>query len=747
MTCVQVSDSRPHGAEYDGGACSPRVDRADPSLISALRRRMEFRDTIGDQEGRGENSAAERFVPSPSDTDTILPPRRARSRVPVRSQSLRATSTPNGQQIRTIQSSPPIVRIHHISDVHIGPLHNRPSRKILIAPDRHTDWGHLRHYFRYLQRSKVSELPDLVVFSGDVTSFAEEASFSRAAEVFAQIVEILQRKRGWRTQSQPCLFLVPGNHDLNWLSDEETFEGRIERYLGFCKKLPRDLIVTAVSAGHAPSHYDFGPPTNLQICTFNTCLLGGVPDPAIIEIRDRVAAVLETRRTVLPRIERLLELRVATADEEAEAQRLVATLAQQYRLDPGYVDLASYDGLSRELRDDRDDRVRIAVMHHNLASLPAADIEQYDSIINAGEVKHWLAQHGFDLVLHGHRHFPHVHYEEYLGRYIPGSNGSLGYQQGMFFVSGETLGCRMESGFIELEISDAHVAHATKPPSSLVKVFLDKQQASDSYHREEVAHLLIDRPTTRNLRVIQEHLGRAAPANVKSDVRSAIDAVGPALRQLQAECDDLSFDAQWQDEFAQWLPRLGYVWGVDVIGPGSWLTPRYLRETAHRFRYRRLAGRSEGSSTVGFSPDVYRAIQETEWDPNNDRVNGERQCKPRIRERRWPRAGLEMARILIWDEYQLSQRDIISMIDSWHNLFSVPVFVLPAPLSPPIPGGFVEYVVGGDRRGRVACAYGLVASTKRTVRVDKRTARAFRDHFQRLLRARSLTTLQTLLKA
>ena len=114
------------------------------------------------------------------------------------------------------------------------------------------------------------------------------------------------------------------------------------------------------------------------------------------------------------------------------------------RQDPGYVAPKHLQALERELSmvQDHAQRCKIAVIHHNPSNLPSADLESYDSLVHGGQLKQKLMTMGFDILLHGHRHFQHCCYEEYFDR-----NGATSvqqaaplYKEGLYIVSGGTMG-------------------------------------------------------------------------------------------------------------------------------------------------------------------------------------------------------------------------------------------------------------------------------------------------------------------
>jgi hypothetical protein len=79
----------------------------------------------------------------------------------------------------------------------------------------------------------------------------------------------------------------------------------------------------------------------------------------------------------------------------------------------GQVDFAAISRLRGELeavREESKEWIKVALVHHHPVLIPAL-VEPgrgYDSIVNAGSVLRVLRDHGFQLILHGHKHHPQV---------------------------------------------------------------------------------------------------------------------------------------------------------------------------------------------------------------------------------------------------------------------------------------------------------------------------------------------------
>lgn len=114
----------------------------------------------------------------------------------------------------------------HISDFHEG------------LPSQSASWDHLEKEFYddlELVLSRVNQPIDAVLFTGDLTQSAEAEQFTSLTERLKKLAEFLALRRDDR--QEPYLLVVPGNHDLEWLEDEQDVDNY---YLHFNEPRWRD---------------------------------------------------------------------------------------------------------------------------------------------------------------------------------------------------------------------------------------------------------------------------------------------------------------------------------------------------------------------------------------------------------------------------------------------------------------------------------------------------------------------------
>lgn len=262
------------------------------------------------------------------------------------------------------------MRILHLSDLHFG----------------------ARHFFRKspedlaLSIATCSEVGDvdLIVLSGDLTWAARTAEFNDAARFTRRITHELKA---------PGL-VVPGNHDVD-LSDRfaarspSAATGRATRTMTSSQRVAAYQSFLR-DAGLRPNSTTFPAWRDTSVTPAERVIMKR-EGPGWFAVGVNSAA-------------RLCELNANTS----------------YPIAISSLVLYALDQLMRSRSQSADDEVRIFVLHHHL--LPVSDrnwgsteederllgVSPDPSIIsNSGQLQDWLAEYGFHLVLHGHKHVAH----------------------------------------------------------------------------------------------------------------------------------------------------------------------------------------------------------------------------------------------------------------------------------------------------------------------------------------------------
>lgn len=275
------------------------------------------------------------------------------------------------EQIETMTPFPQ-VRLIHLSDLHFGSNHictpedasgsrrGLSQLKELLRDDlQHPDWQKEAWSVR---AEESYPTPLLVTATGDFTQTAKQSEFDEAAECLQYLLE--EPLLGTQVDARR-LYIVPGNHDV--LYEHSKPEHRFSPYCNFFNKIYRSI---------QPEHRPFVRPEELDKL-------------------DQVHLIPENR-VLVAEINSAYYVEKETVDQSR-----------------GYVDAAVIARLRSQLeplRDEVADWIKIALIHHHPVLLPSF-IEPgrgVDSVHNAKSLLRLLRDHGFQLILHGHKHYPQI---------------------------------------------------------------------------------------------------------------------------------------------------------------------------------------------------------------------------------------------------------------------------------------------------------------------------------------------------
>ena len=607
------------------------------------------------------------------------------------------------------------VVIHHVSDIHIGSDHYAPKVTPIGEQLDPSFAFRFRSYVEFLERSE-ERLPDLVVLSGDFVSRGQNKDeFETARELTERLIKAVNRDR---ESSAFRVCLVPGNHDLDWSRD--TYEEKIENYTRTFARLKDRAIVHEVS-----ERSDFViPGTNILIYLLNSCSLGG-------KIKSGFAP-----------IERAL---VDSGLDGNAIEKAVHLLRTEQRIDPGYITNFELKEMLRRAAS-YPDHLKIAVVHHNLSSAPSDYIDQFSAIINAGEFKEYLRDARFDLVLHGHQHYPYCTYEQIVDAV---SSGDLDervnwrthrHSQGIHILGAPSLGTSYADPtaprWFQIKIASTNDA-AGGIPSTLVNVKEARPHPTSNFQLRPAYRFSISKPLSAKLGLLHEHLGRSELPTppTEYEVRSAVvDLLAPILK-LQARLDDWDFgdSLSWQGRFLEGLNSYETVFGTDLLGPTGWMNPNYLAYIHKQFEQKKLRRKAIKEPCIALCD----AMDRTDWGT--------------LKERKGATRGVQIARILLWGDAEINDdfgRWVLRMVDAMHRLHDVPVFVLD-----PSASGLGDddrryefvFVASSGATNSNCYVYDTRNPNENTERVTDNLAEAYLDRFSNLLAQPELKSIKQVL--
>jgi 3',5'-cyclic AMP phosphodiesterase CpdA len=265
-----------------------------------------------------------------------------------------------------------------MSDLHLGdpePWQRLGSdRAGMAGRDMDSQKEVLKETLERIVSDRMLEEGDAVVISGDLTNRCKADGFDE----FAELVEPLIGMVGAGN-----IAVVPGNHDVPW----EPGPDDPHRYDEFLRVTRQLGLVTPILDGRgteedAVEHLILG--EDFVVLTVNSshfCWGKEAADESLVE------AVLE-----------------AGSDE------LVGALDDLRRHDVARVSNAQLAALRRLLQErvraePADERVRIAVLHHQLLPVSALEeVKAFEALSNLGKIRGLFAELGVGAVLHGHKH-------------------------------------------------------------------------------------------------------------------------------------------------------------------------------------------------------------------------------------------------------------------------------------------------------------------------------------------------------
>lgn len=283
-----------------------------------------------------------------------------------------------------------MISILHISDLHFGtsfrfspkvikvgvppvlePFGNMIKIEDLILSDleRISTDPLLSPSLRFLANSI-----DLIVISGDIANSGGKDKalplrengptdeYEQAAEfvnmLFEGINKVREIDKNEPLRKEESIAIVPGNHDVNWNTEPKSRE----RFLGYAKFFNR-ITGRKDYFDCDDNNIVFRKVLNIKgvkiaLFGFNSCTITNEP----VQLRD-----------------------IGMVEDE------------QLKICDKFLEEDGYDCVRK-----------IAIFHHHPIYIPSlgAGVENYDAILQAGKLLSYLQEKKFDLILHGHKHYP-----------------------------------------------------------------------------------------------------------------------------------------------------------------------------------------------------------------------------------------------------------------------------------------------------------------------------------------------------
>ena len=546
------------------------------------------------------------------------------------------------------------VSIHHLSDIHVGRFHYTPSRRAgLGGVASEVESIHLDSYINTLRNTKIQDLPDLVIISGDLTSTAEKAEFDVARDGIIEIERQIRRKSvEWRDNPvKPAVLVVPGNHDVDWEIVDDP-EKRLLRYGEMCESLPYPNVLSSyyhVQRDRDP-FVDYGEQVNLGIYLLNSSHL--------VESREND----QESKKILQQIK-------GSADNQSSKELLDRFQATMH-YDPGYVLPNELEGVRRACAKGQlpKERFLIAVVHHNPSDVFTLDQERYPAIINGPELKHTLISSGYELILHGHRHTSSCLYESIV-------NDSPNFNGGILSLQADTLGCKNDVQYMEIDLGNPNNLLGDVPLGCLLTASQVEIRLGKTHKELFVTELANSRFRAELMNFRRIVAGEMDPEPLRYVTR---------FRELLEQAEDSSLgwgnesEQAWITELNETLQSTSVVHATDVYTRASFMRALYHLYIREQFatRRQRLESLPHDKQQIVFSPLVYAACKRLGWTTKGGRwegwqiVQADSECIEM--------EHLEIARILALPMDGSFDFNGLKLLAHMHREIAAPLFVRPS---------------------------------------------------------------------
>lgn len=297
--------------------------------------------------------------------------------------------------------------ILHLSDLHLG----SPSDWQLDHTDKFgldraagdTKIDHLRHTLKALGEAlrRDDRMLDSIVVSGDLTNANQPDGYEDFPDLVGQL--------GDRVPDADRIVVVPGNHDADW-AVQPGKATKFKRFLDATRRTYRTPLIGGLDYDESSLERPTGSRRSAHPIL-------DLPDCAVVALSSADFCGVEEKKTKTDWREVVNAYAAKKADPGAARRQVEADLRKLRVHDMARVDKRQLEALDDRLARaglgsdaERDCRLRIAVLHHPIGPVTdREEIKAFETLANLEKVREFLYDHGFHVVLHGHKH------ESYLG--------------------------------------------------------------------------------------------------------------------------------------------------------------------------------------------------------------------------------------------------------------------------------------------------------------------------------------------
>jgi len=324
--------------------------------------------------------------------------------------------------------------ILHLTDLHFGKFAESNGAVFLdenkeAVPSSLRD-SVIKRFYHVLEGSAGILKADAVTVTGDITTRGDEDGFRIFADRTAQCLKKL-------VTDPSAICVVPGNHDVAWnlrKSNDQLFDIKFKGFREMVQQigattclLPTGTISDGFESGlnfHDITREESTPifideEKKLLILCINSAIRCGevneyrrtqIEQPLDESLND-ISSLKQSLRLTQPEAKEKLDLL------ELKLQHLKDRAAIQSVFDVAHVTESQLMRLSTNLRylqekysKEWDSFLRVAIMHHHLMPFAgqATEHKTYDLITDSANVRDFLVDFRFHIVLTGHKHQPYA---------------------------------------------------------------------------------------------------------------------------------------------------------------------------------------------------------------------------------------------------------------------------------------------------------------------------------------------------
>lgn len=329
-----------------------------------------------------------------------------------------------GEKMAVEQRKGSHVYVLHLSDLHFsGESSNDMDKKIPAKLD--SNLGKEEWLENYIQ--DLPTKPDYVVVSGDITVRGSAAGFEKFHQVMIRLIG-----KG-KLPSANKFIIVPGNHDVTaassvkdknrwvnfksiigntymtpWIVNGDYDYGAMKRWVDAAMEAAGPLqggnMINPETRAHISVPFLVDKENKILFYAFNSAF------PSQIEIDNK-------------EVKGIIDHYKKYGEDDKEFSFLVQAMEKRMKIDPARIideeiwlfiycmkKLKHKLMLEQEAGGEYTDYIKIAVLHHHITSIACSEeIKEFELLTNAGKFKKILADYGFHMVLHGHKHWNEVY--------------------------------------------------------------------------------------------------------------------------------------------------------------------------------------------------------------------------------------------------------------------------------------------------------------------------------------------------